>query len=125
MANRFETAAARIASRMQERASSSVVYHRGAFDITIDAVIGQTVFTFIDASGADQRIQSRDFFVVASDIAQLGEPERGDMIIETEGTQERVYEVMAPNSEPHWQWSDQFNDVMRVHTKFIRNRTVS
>ena len=40
-------------------------------------------------------------------------PQKGDEII-VDG---RVFEVLAPNNEPVWRWSGNYQEAIRIHTK--------
>lgn len=99
-----------------------MTYRRGSESLNLAATIGQTEFTVDDGTGVVQRIESRDFLILASDlvlsgIAQL--PERGDRIEESSGTTVFVYEVTAPGPEPCWRWSDPYRQTLRIHTKLV------
>ena len=78
---------------------------------TIRAVVGRTVFRSADESGIWTRIETRDFIVAAG--ALDAPPETGD-VIRFRGAD---YEVLAPNGEPAWRWSDPYRTAYRIHTK--------
>ena len=59
------------------------------------------------------RTQRRDFII--EDGQFMFFPEKGD-VIEFDG---REFEVLAPNDEPVWRWSDPYHTALRVHTKLI------
>ena len=102
--------------------SMLVGYHRGNDSAQVHAVIGKSVFEIFDAYGVMERVESRDYLVPAAELVLGGEttlPARGDRIKETDGEKVFVYEVMAPGSEPHFQFSDPYRKTLRIHTKFI------
>ena len=86
---------------------------RGGQTVEVPAALGRTLFRVEDEYGITIRTESRDFLIAASDLNV--EPERGDQIIYA-GV---CYEVLAPNSEPCWRWSDSFHQTLRIHTKEI------
>ena len=99
-----------------------VVYQRGTLTVQVAASIGKTVFQVDNASGFLERIESRDYLVLASELVLAGQqalPQRGDRIREAAGGSELVYEVMAPGSEPCWRYSDPYRQTLRIHTKLI------
>jgi len=77
----------------------------------ITAVPGRTVFRQQNEYGTYIRTETRDFIVRCEQLS--GEPQRGDEI-EYGG---RRYEVLAPNGEPAWRWSDPLHTAYRIHTK--------
>ena len=90
-----------------------VIYRRGDQYLELPATIGRTVFKVSDDYGRFQYIESRDYLISATDLATL--PEKGDEIVENGF----VYEVMAPNGEPEWRYSDSSRQCLRIHTKHI------
>jgi hypothetical protein len=50
-------------------------------------------------------------------------PLAGDKIIEQEGMDHYVYEVMGLGSSPAWRFSDPFRQTLRIHTKQIHTST--
>ena len=93
-----------------------VIYRRGDLSVELPATIGRTVFKVSDDYGRFQYIESRDYLLTAADLVLDGItvlPEKGDEIIESG----QIYEVMAPNSEPEWRYSDSSRQCLRIHTK--------
>ena len=105
-----------------EHLTQSVTYKRGVESVSVSATIGRTMFEVDNGQGVLERIESRDFLVLAADLV-LGAaptlPQRGDRIRETQGTSTYVYEVMAPGKEPEWRWSDAYRKTLRIHAKHI------
>ena len=92
--------------------ASEVVYRRlGGEALSIKAVVGRTVFRSSDESGIWTRIEMRDF-IVGKALIDF-EPQVGDEI-EFLGC---TYEVLSPNGEPAWRWSDAFHTAYRIHAK--------
>ena len=86
-------------------------YRRGAEERRVKAVVGRTVFRTVNEYGAWVRTEARDF-IIPSDQLDL-EPQTGDEVVFDGG----VYEVLAPNGEPAWRWSDPYRTAYRIHTK--------
>ncbi len=99
-----------------------VTYCRGLFTVRLAATIGKTVFETQDARGIIEKTEARDFLVRGVDLILDGSralPKRGDCIRETGEDQLYIYEVMAPNREPEWRWSDPYRQTLRIHTKQV------
>lgn len=79
---------------------------------TLTAAIGKQLFRTETDMGLTIREWASDFIVEAEDLPGVV-PERGDEII-YDG---RVFEVLAPNGEPVWRWTDGYRTAMRIHTK--------
>lgn len=98
--------------------TTEVIYSRGDESVTLLATVGKTLFRGEDQYGRLMYTHSRDYLLRATDLV-FGEsqviPELGDRITDGEST----YEVLAPNGEPHWRWSDPHQGTIRIHTKEI------
>ena len=123
MADLLDAGQAWLANQLQEFASRSVVYHRGANNVAVLATIGRTLLKLDDGyGGVRMEWTDRDFLIQAADLAFNGAaitPERGDRISETVGVNTSVFEVTAFGGEPPWRYSDPFGKLLRIHTKFI------
>ena len=108
-------------------ASRPVVYVRGTDSVEVPATVGKTVFRLDKGYGAIERVEARDYLVLAVDLVLGGAaalPKAGDRIRETEGDKAFVYEVMAPGGEPCWRWSDPYRRTLRIHTKHVATEDV-
>jgi len=123
MADLLETGQAWLANQLQEFASRSVVYHRGANNVAVLATIGRTLLKLDDGyGGVRMEWTDRDFLIPSAHLVILGvtvTPEPGDRITETVGLNTSTFEVMACGGEPSWRYSDPFGKLLRIHTKFI------
>ena len=77
-----------------------------------------------DGEGIVTRSQVRDFLIdtyalLSSIIGTL--PRRGDTIVEIDGNQTFIFEVMALGGDPPWRYSDPFRLKLRIHTKQIES----
>jgi hypothetical protein len=100
----------------------TVTYGRGEQSVEVQATVGRTDFEAVDAYGAVERTESRDFLVLAADLVLAGTavlPEPGDRVREVQDGKTYVYEVMAPAKEPCWKWSDPYRRTLRIHTKEV------
>ena len=95
--------------------SETVLYRHfgedGTVETEIQAVRGRTLFRAENEYGVTVRVTSADFIVSALEF----EPLKGDEII-CSGVR---FELLAPNNEPVWRWSDNGRTLMRLHTKEI------
>ena len=122
MTNLLEKSSNWLEQQRTRHAASTVKYVRGGQSAEVSASIGKTTFEVDDGYGVLVRHESRDFLLLAADLAldrQPVLPERGDRILETQGNQVFVYEVTAPGKEPCWRYSDAFRKTLRIHTKQI------
>ena len=83
----------------------------GGGELPVRAVVGRTVFRSTDVDGIWTRIETRDF-IVGKALIDF-EPQVGDEIEFLGNT----YEVLSPNGEPAWRWSDAFHTAYRIHAK--------
>ena len=122
MTDLLEQASAWLDEQRIQFMSKTVSYHRGETSIDVLATIGRTVFEIDDGTGVLEKIESRDFLIVASHLVLGSEPtlpQRGDRIKETCGDKVYVYEVLAPGKEPHYRFSDPYRKTLRIHTKHV------
>ncbi|MFH1022122.1 MAG: hypothetical protein V1809_01895 [Planctomycetota bacterium] len=108
-------------------ASRPVVYVRGADSVEVSATIGRTIFSLDQGYSVIERVETRDYLVLAADLVIGGVatlPRAGDRIREVEGNKAYVYEVMAPGNEPCWRYSDPYRKTLRIHTKHVATEDV-
>jgi len=111
-----------LADQLTTHASRSVVYRRGELGAELVATVGKSHYQQDDGNGVITRSQVRDFLIdtqslLLSIIGTL--PRRGDKIVEIDGDQTFVFEVMALGGDPPWRYSDPFRLKLRIHTKQI------
>ena len=94
-----------------EHLSEVVDYVRDVEVFRISAVIGRTPFEADNGNGIVVTMICRDF-IVAADALPF-KPRRGDSVM----LRGEVYEVLAPDGEPEWRWSDPSATAMRIHTR--------
>ena len=99
------------AIQMQSVASEVVYKRLEGEPLAVRAVVGRTVFRSTDADGIWTRVETRDF-IVPKELLPF-EPQVGDEVEFLGAT----YEVLAPNGEPAWRWSDAFHTAYRIHAK--------
>lgn len=99
--------------------SRQVVYARGAQEKEVPASVGRTVFKVETGYGLFERVEARDFLIEVADLTEFGEPQRGDRVKDTLNGKTELFEVMAPNGESHFIYSDPYRKVFRIHTKHV------
>jgi len=122
MADLLQQGAAFLDDRRHEHLTRTVTYGRGASTVDVAATIGRTVFEQADESGFIRKVESRDFLVRRTDLVLNGSaalPRAGDRVLEPDGSQTQVYEVMAPGGEPPFRFSDPYRNTLRIHTKHV------
>ena len=99
-----------------------VIYVRGPDSIKVKATVGRTIFRVDKGYGVMERIEARDYLILAADLLLNGVqvlPKAGDRIQETEDGKTFTYEILAPGNEPCWRFSDLYRVTFRIHTKLI------
>jgi len=99
--------------------SRQVTYARGAQSKEVPAAVGKTVFKVDTGYGLFERVEARDYLVEVADLAEFGEPQRGDRVKDTPNGKVELFEVMAPGGEAHFRYSDPYRKVFRIHTKHV------
>jgi len=105
--------------KRHDHAAQTIIYRRGAQQVSLRATIGQTEFMRNDEAGASIMAVSRDFLVRADDLmvdGAIGRPQAGDRILESAPAGQIIHEVAAPGDEPVWRWSDTWRLTLRIHT---------
>ena len=100
--------------------ASSVTYARGVYSVVVQATIGTTDFSTEDEFEVFQNIETRDYLIDSADLVLNAVevlPARGDTIAVVVGSTTYTYEVLAPDGEPVYRWSDRGHAVLRIHTK--------
>ena len=88
----------------------------------MSAVIGRSTYQQDNGEGLVTRSQVRDYLIDTQSLLFSiigGLPKRGDRIIEIDGEQTFVFEVMSLGGDPPWRFSDPFRLKLRIHTKQI------
>lgn len=91
-----------------------VSYSQGATTVTATAVPGTTRIDSESVDGIVRTDKVQDFIFKASDLLGLV-PARGDTI----AWDSRTFEVIQPAGTRQYSYSDQWQKVIRVHTKEI------
>lgn len=114
--NIVNSAADFLSSTLNRIAASPVVYHKAnGMTQSVSASIGHTLFKADNDYGVTIRERSVDFLIAAAGFTHV--PITGETIT-CDG---HTYEVLAPNGEPCWEWSDNYFKILRIHTKEIPN----
>jgi hypothetical protein len=108
--------------------AGTLVYRRKAggedTDLTGIAWVGRTVFVHRSPTdrGPSVVFGDRDYLIPCSALEH--EPEEGDRVIETIGTERLTFELLVTAGEPAWRYSDPARTVYRVHTKEVEREAV-
>lgn len=106
-----------LGSQLKAHASSAVTYRRGSDEFEIQATVGRSAFEQTDENGVVLReLATKDWIVSAADmlIDEVAiEPKSGDRITDANG---KTYQVTSVGGQPPWRWSDEFQNMMRIHT---------
>lgn len=111
--------------RMGQAGGVTITYARGLTEVAIldedgAAWVGRTAFASTQQGAARVEWGDRDYLILASALAALGEPQEGDRVTETIEGVETTFEVMTPGTgEPCWRYSDPTRTVVRLHVKRV------
>ena len=111
-----------LSEQLKAHASHEVTYVRGVQRLPLSATIGQTAFEIDELGGIRVEHSDRDYIVTAADLVIDGrvvEPDRGDTIEESVGSETHVYEVMAPGSIQPYKL-DATGTLLRIHAKKVK-----
>ena len=116
MATAMATAAAASYKANRRAGGTTITYTRGVNSVALTVVVGSSPSLVANDYGVviDER-HYRDFLILASELILATvtvTPARADVI--TEGT--KTYLVTADGGEPHYVFSDRFEQILRVHT---------
>ncbi|MFA9478514.1 hypothetical protein ACERK3_09420 [Phycisphaerales bacterium AB-hyl4] len=124
MGNLIDNAIAAAHASLASVAGRVITYRRGSTTVSIeDALIGESRFEVVEASGFHSETVSRDYLIPAAELAGLApaEPREGDQIEEQVGGERRVYEVMRPGpGQTAWRYRDAARAQLRIHTKHVQ-----
>lgn len=81
-------------------------------DFPVAATIGKTIFKLDNGYGVVYE-ESTDFLISVALL--LDQPRKGDKIL----WREVEYEVLAPDNEPVWRYSDPYKTTYRIHSKRV------
>lgn len=117
MSNRIAEAMAHLASRLQECASETITYTRGADSVSLTATLGTMLLKVNDGEGGVRVVRTQhDFIFPPADLVLASttvDPQRGDVI----GWDGREFTVMPPAlGENVFQLEDPFGELIRVFT---------
>lgn len=123
----FEDAVDQLIATMQKTvALDSIVYHRGVTSVILlkKAWTGRTPFRVTIRGNSLLIWSEKDFLIPCNDLKIEGVfiiPQDGDWIEvpfnNIEGSQK--FEMMAPQGEQKWRYSDPQRKIYRIHTKRV------
>ncbi len=111
-----------LANKLTQHAAREVTYRRGTDEVKLIATIGKTLAEQDSGDGLILRMEIRDYLIDTILLRLAGQatlPERGDLIVETEGGLEFTYEVLPIGNQRAWRYSDPFRLKLRIHTRLI------
>lgn len=124
--NLFEIGASILTAKLIKHGSIDAVYARGYEFVNVKAILGSKLLRVDDGMGG-LRIQwtDMDVLITKSDLAFLDvldppNPDRGDYFFLTiPYADQQTFEVFPIGSEPAWRWADPFQNLYRIHLKYI------
>ena len=114
MANMLADAATWLAGQQQAHLATTVTYRRGGSSLSSIAMTRGASGRQVDQLTGILSWFDQDWLVPAS-VLTIGPPVAGDKI--EVGT--AIYEVLPPDGEDCWRWSDQHETIYRIHSKRI------
>lgn len=111
-----------LGSQLHAHASRAVTYRRGTQQLVVNATLGRKDYEADSQDGSRLYFRSNDFLISTSDLVLGGKavlPERGDRIDVVFDGSTATFEVLAQDGIPPWEFSDPFQQVIRIHTKKV------
>lgn len=106
--------------QIESVAGIDAVYERGATQIAITVVPGQTLFSVSAPTGGARVIWGdADFLFPKSELGDLGVPRKGDKVRVTLNGETCDFEASTPTGETVWRYSDPHETQIRLHTKRV------
>jgi len=119
MTDILDTASSWLTSMNRTHRGRTVTYVRGDMTAQVTSVVGRTVFQVPREYGLFEEVETRDYLIEVSDLADFSEPAAGDQVKDTLNGTVQIFEVMAPGDEPVFRYADLFRRVFRIHTKHV------
>ena len=110
----LESAVDSLWSALKPAAGVSVTYTQDSTTLTVYAVPGSTPIESQTIDGVVRSDKTQDFVFKVSDLLGVT-PQRGDVIT----WDSRTFEVIQPAGARCYSFSDQFQRMIRVHTKEV------
>lgn len=110
----FESAVDVLWQALKPAAGVSVVYTQNETSIAADAIPGSTPIEVQTIDGMVRTDKTQDFLFQTADLLGLV-PQRGDQIV----WGSRQFEVIQPAGSRCYSFSDQYQRMIRVHTKEV------
>lgn len=104
---------------------TSVQYRQGDYSQIVTAIIGITSEVGTALAGdsvVNVETKSRDYLIDVCELAVV--PMKGDLIVETDGTKRFTYQVIRPDGEQPWRFSDPGRTRYRIHTQLKAEETL-
>lgn len=114
MPDMLADAASWFADQLQANLATSITYRRGGSSLTISATKGASQHQVDEVSGVISWFDQD--WLIPADVLTLGVPLANDVIVY--GSEE--YEVLSLTGEECWRWSDNHQNIYRIHTKRIK-----
>lgn len=110
-----------LTAKLNGHAARPVVFRRGAAQVTVAATLGRKDFE-ADTLAGRLYFRASDFLIPAASLVLNGQnvlPERGDRIEVAFGAGTVVFEVLAHDGVPPWEYADPHQHMLRIHAKRI------
>jgi hypothetical protein len=97
----------------------AITYRRNSTNVKVrHALQGRTDKLTIDVGGDEQVVETQDWYIAVEDIASLGTPQRGDLIIRKIDGVTYTFSVECPTiGEMEWDWSDTAKSQYIIRTR--------
>ena len=121
MGDLLQTGSDWLADQLKAHASRPATYQRGAQQVVVAAVVGRRDFE-VDSAEGKLYVRAIDFLIQRSDLVLGGQPalpQRGDQILVDFGSGVETYAVLPGEGTQPWEFSDQYETLLRVHTKKV------
>ncbi len=127
MTDLLSNAAAWLESQRLEHLSRTALYIRGSEELMVHVTIGKSEHEVQDEYGIRNKLTSVDFILAGDELLFDDErdyPVPGDTIRLAHQDKIITYEVMNIAGQGCWRFSDSNQQVLRVHTQWMKSETL-
>lgn len=121
MGQRMRDAMRWLAQKKAETDGRAVTYTRGTSSVTLTVVVGRVPFVVRDRQGLVTTVaRQRDYILPDPAALDFGagkvNPEAGDRVTDPDPDDGGTFELVAPEGEHCWRWTDGYGTALRLHT---------
>lgn len=127
MADLLQIGAAWLEAQRKAHLSRTALYIRGGRELLVNVTLGKSDVELVDEYGVRVKSTTVDFIIAKDELLFIegkDSPTPGDTIRLAHPDAVITYEVMALPGQDCWRYSDIDNQILRVHTRWLKAEAV-